>query len=286
MNHTSLLSLLVTEHQMRTTHLEHKTKQIFCTACLQPSQFSQALRGQMKYPRANCFQIISDHLLMAYAKRDKTEVQRSLFPAHHEVVLNPNIRSAMAVMRCCPGRDVQATALNFGHRGKKNSLPKCIFSADVSTTFGNQPRDMPGGVGLLLVVGNRRRRQLLPRSLWDPRATRRARSSPQWVESLLPAPLAAGLQTTEGFPSQAAPGTAGGHSAVSSAFPLPKLGRTNWALTPTSAQTVWLCPVPLWLGAAGGNGHGPECCCMWSKRRSQSSDSRTEAPGSSSFCTK
>lgn len=138
-NHTSLLSLLVTEHQMRTTHLEHKTKQIFCTACLQPSQFSQALRGQMKYPRANCFQIISDHLLMAYAKRDKTEVQRSLFPAHHEVVLNPNIRSAMAVMRCCPGRDVQATALNFGHRGKKIPCQSVFFLLTFPQGLGTSP---------------------------------------------------------------------------------------------------------------------------------------------------
>lgn len=39
-------------------------------------------------------------------------VKRNLYPAHHEVVLNPNICSATALMRCCPGRDVQALALS------------------------------------------------------------------------------------------------------------------------------------------------------------------------------
>lgn len=50
--------------------------------------------------------------MVACAKQENTGVKRNLHPAHHEVVLNPNICSAMALMRCCPGRDVQAPALS------------------------------------------------------------------------------------------------------------------------------------------------------------------------------
>lgn len=50
--------------------------------------------------------------MVACAKQVNIGVKRNLYPAHHEVVLNPNICSAMALMRCCPGRDVQALAVS------------------------------------------------------------------------------------------------------------------------------------------------------------------------------
>lgn len=88
-------------------------------------------------------------------------------------------------------------------------------------------------------------------------------------------------------------------SLVHRCWASPKLDQrgSGWALTapspgarakPGDASPVepQALPTPLRGGVTGQGGHGPECCCMWSNRRSQSSDSSTSAPGSSGACTK
>lgn len=96
--------------------------------------------------------------MVACAEQGNTGVKRNLYPAHHEVVLNPNICSAMALMRCCPGRDVQALALSATG----------IFSQTVSflSTFS-----MTGECWALrgsCQCSGAARRQLLPREPWLP----------------------------------------------------------------------------------------------------------------------
>lgn len=62
--------------------------------------------------------------MVVQTKQVLTPPLRNTFPAHHEVVLNPNIRSAMAVMRCCPGREVQATAVSSSMSRRRGF---CLF---------------------------------------------------------------------------------------------------------------------------------------------------------------
>lgn len=84
--------------------------------------------------------ITNMHLLLPWWHAHQVRLRlMAAFPAHHEVVLNPNICSAMAVMRCCPEREVQAVALSLGCRKGSSSKLHALILPTFPAVLGPGP---------------------------------------------------------------------------------------------------------------------------------------------------
>ena len=84
--------------------------------------------------------ITNMHLLLPWWHAHQVRLRlMAAFPAHHEVVLNPNICSAMAVMRCCPEREVQAVALSLGCRKGSSSKLHTLILPTFPAVLGPGP---------------------------------------------------------------------------------------------------------------------------------------------------
>lgn len=147
-------------------------------------------------PRETAFDLFSSLWpgTLARAQQGKPGVKWSLFPAHHEVVLNPNICSAMAVMRCCPGRHVEETALSAAGHRKRDSHSGCMFFCRQDVCKG------PGTRGLRCCLRADRGDGHHPVALGTPRARRHMPKASTQVERFPPEPLAAGLVSGPGDP--------------------------------------------------------------------------------------